>query len=70
MEFVDENKEIGRLSCGNFLQRQPSVLNWPGDRSKPTVFCHLEEGQESRVQGYRGQQQVCNNGEIDFMVSQ
>ena len=69
MEFVEENAEVGRLSCGNVMQRQPSILNWPGDRSKPTVFCHVEEGQESMIQGYGKQQQIVNNVEIDFVVS-
>ena len=69
MEFVEQNKDIGQLSCGNFMQRQPSVMNWPGDRSKPTVFCDLVEGQELRAQGYRRQQEVVNNVETDFVVS-
>ena len=70
MEFVEDNIEVGRLMCGNVSQRQPSSISWPGNRAKPTVFCHVEDAQERVMgSGYNKQQQIVNDAEVDIVVS-
>ena len=69
MEFLQDNTEVGKLSCGTAIQRQPSILNWPGDRAKPTVFCHVDEAEETVMwSGYSVQQRIANSTEVDFVV--
>ena len=69
MDIIQDCTDVGKLSCANISQRQPSILNWPGSRSKPTAFCHIDEAVEVVSQsGYGEQQGIINETEVDFVV--
>ena len=69
MDIIQECTDVGKLSCANISQRQPSILNWPGSRSKPTAFCHIDDAVEVVSQsGYGEQQGIINETEVDFVV--
>lgn len=68
MDFPSKFCYDGRVVSN---QRQPSILNWPAGRNKPSGFCKLDSLQSSLPFSVNTPKSdvIVNNEQADFAVS-
>ena len=71
MEFPNKVLYGDNLKTGSLLQRQPSVLTWPGGRDRPLAFCHISgaEGSQEGRDRPNSQSILYNESQADLTVS-